>query len=88
MDRYCALELKEYRRIFRANDEVCWSLSHLGYPSLIPWQAGQLDNISRRFAFFRRLLSTYDTDFSRVFSPEWKVGCALCVKWGDVTRYA
>ncbi|KAF8526023.1 Vps53-like protein [Hysterangium stoloniferum] len=69
IDRYCVVELKEYRRIFRATDE-----------------AGQLDNISRRFAYFRRLLSTYDTDFSPVFPPEWKVDCALSVKWGDITR--
>lgn len=52
-----------------------------------PKQAGQLDNISRRFAFFRRLLASYDTDFSHIFPTEWKVGCALTVKWGDVTRY-
>ncbi|KIJ51343.1 hypothetical protein M422DRAFT_157993 [Sphaerobolus stellatus SS14] len=69
IDRFCSIELKEYRRIFRATDE-----------------AGQLDNISRRFAYFRRLLSTYDTDYARVFPAEWKVGCALAVKWNEVTR--
>ncbi|KAF8583856.1 hypothetical protein K439DRAFT_1617197 [Ramaria rubella] len=86
IDRYCAIELKEYRRIFRASDEACCSFLILNWLLTTYWQAGQLDNISRRFAFFRRLLSTYDTDFSRIFPPDWRVGCALCVKWGDVTR--
>ncbi|KAF8893571.1 Vps53-like protein [Infundibulicybe gibba] len=58
VDRYVALELKEYRRIFRTTDE-----------------AGQLDNISRRFAWFRRLLQSHEIEQGRVFPSEWKVGC-------------
>ncbi|GJJ08442.1 hypothetical protein Clacol_002658 [Clathrus columnatus] len=69
IDHFCTLELKEYRRIFRASDE-----------------AGQLDNISRRFAYFKRLIAKYDADFARVFPIEWKVGYALCTKWNEITR--
>ncbi|KZT71823.1 hypothetical protein DAEQUDRAFT_744138 [Daedalea quercina L-15889] len=69
MERYVALELKEYRRIFRATDE-----------------AGQLDNLSRRFAWFKRLLQTHDTEQGRVFPAEWKVGWFLCAKFIEITR--
>lgn len=69
VDRYVALELKEYRRIFRATDE-----------------AGQLDNLSRRFAWFRRLLQTHETEQGRVFPEEWKVGWFLCSKFIEITR--
>lgn len=70
IDRYCAIELKEYRRIFRTTDE-----------------AGQLDNLSRRFAFFRRTLQTHDTERAKVFPQEWKVGQHMCAKFIEVTRY-
>lgn len=70
MDRYVALELKEYRRIFRATDE-----------------AGQLDNLSRRFAWFRRLLQTHETEQGRVFPAEWKVGWFITAKFIEITRY-
>ncbi|KAI0358545.1 hypothetical protein OH77DRAFT_1420941 [Trametes cingulata] len=69
IDRYVALELKEYRRIFRATDE-----------------AGQLDNLSRRFAWFRRLLQTHETEQGRVFPAEWKVGWFLTAKFIEITR--
>ncbi|KAF7315688.1 hypothetical protein MIND_00084400 [Mycena indigotica] len=69
IERYVAIELKEYRRIFRTNDE-----------------AGQLDNISRRFAWFRRLLQTHEVEQGRVFPAEWKVGWHLLAKFSDITR--
>ncbi|CDO68963.1 hypothetical protein BN946_scf184782.g11 [Trametes cinnabarina] len=69
IERYVALELKEYRRIFRATDE-----------------AGQLDNLSRRFAWFRRLLQTHETEQGRVFPAEWKVGWFLTAKFIEITR--
>ncbi|KAG5717946.1 Vacuolar protein sorting-associated protein 53 like protein [Termitomyces sp. T112] len=69
IDRYVALELKEYRRIFRSTDE-----------------AGQLDNLSRRFAWFRRMLQTHEIEQGRVFPVEWKVGWCLLAKFVDITR--
>lgn len=69
VDRYVALELKEYRRIFKATDE-----------------AGQLDNVSTRFAWFRRLIQTHETETGRVFPAEWKVGWHLTAKYVDITR--
>ncbi|KAF9241838.1 Vps53-like protein [Melanogaster broomeanus] len=69
IERYVTLELKEYRRIFRASDE-----------------AGHLDNISRRFAWFRRLLTSHETEIGRVFPAEWRVGWWLFAKFVAVTR--
>lgn len=69
IERYVAIELKEYRRIFRTSDE-----------------AGQLDNISRRFAWFRRLLQTHEVEQGRVFPSEWKVGWHLLAKFSEITR--
>ncbi|KAJ7045845.1 Vps53-like protein [Mycena alexandri] len=69
IERYVAIELKEYRRIFRTTDE-----------------AGQLDNISRRFAWFRRLLQTHEIEQGRVFPSEWKVGWYLLAKFSEITR--
>ncbi|KAJ7647012.1 Vps53-like protein [Roridomyces roridus] len=69
IERYVAIELKEYRRIFRTSDE-----------------AGQLDNISRRFAWFRRTLQTHEVEQGRVFPAEWKVGWYLLAKFSEITR--
>ncbi|KAJ7077323.1 Vps53-like protein [Mycena belliarum] len=69
IERYVAIELKEYRRIFRTSDE-----------------AGQLDNISRRFAWFRRLLQTHEVEQGRVFPSDWRVGWHLLAKFSEITR--
>ncbi|KAJ2922569.1 hypothetical protein H1R20_g14519, partial [Candolleomyces eurysporus] len=69
VDRFVALEMKEYRRIFRTNDE-----------------AGQLDNLSRRYAWFRRLISSFEIEQGRVFPAEWKVGWHLLAKFAEITR--
>ncbi|KAF7361607.1 Vacuolar protein sorting-associated protein 53 [Mycena venus] len=69
IERYVAIELKEYRRIFRTSDE-----------------AGQLDNISRRFAWFRRLLQTHEVEQGRAFPSDWKVGWHLLAKFSEITR--
>ncbi|KAI0266660.1 Vps53-like protein [Gloeopeniophorella convolvens] len=67
--RYTALLLAEYRRVFRLTDE-----------------AGQLDNISRRFAWFRRILSTHEGGLGRAFLSEWNVGWWLVGGFIDITR--
>ncbi|KDR67572.1 hypothetical protein GALMADRAFT_79772 [Galerina marginata CBS 339.88] len=69
IQRFVALELKEYRRIFRTNDE-----------------AGQLDNLSRRFAWFRRLLQTHEIEQGRVFPAEWRVSWHLLAKFAEISR--
>lgn len=51
-------------------------------------EAGQLDNISRRFAWFRRLLQTHELEQGRVFPAEWRVGWHLLAKFTEITRCA
>lgn len=69
VERYVALELKEYRRIFKPTDE-----------------AGQLDNISNRFGWCRRLLQTHETETGRVFPGDWQVAWHLVAKFVEITR--
>ncbi|EIW83097.1 hypothetical protein CONPUDRAFT_121483 [Coniophora puteana RWD-64-598 SS2] len=69
IDRYVAMELKEYRRIFRASDE-----------------AGYLDNVSRRYAWFKRLLQHHELEQGRAFPSDWKVGWYLFAKFSVITR--
>lgn len=73
IDFYTNVQLKEYRRIFRATDE-----------------AGQLDNVARRFAWFRRILKLYDDEHARVFEEgpikQWNVSKELIRKFTEITR--
>jgi len=69
LDWYVALQLREYRRIFRATDE-----------------AGQLDNVARRFAWFRRVLKGYEEEHREAFLPQWDVERALVRRWAEMTR--
>jgi regulator of replication initiation timing len=66
---YCNTQLREYRQIFRGNDE-----------------AGSLDNISRRYAWFKRMLKVYDEEHSTIFPPVWKVNEVLANNYCDGTK--
>lgn len=69
LDWYCSLQLREYRRIFRATDE-----------------AGQLDNVSRRFAWFRRVIKQHDEEHEVAFPEPWQAPRALTARFSDITR--
>lgn len=53
-------------------------------------EAGQLDNVARRFAWFRRILKIYDEEHARVFEEEpikkWNVIKELIRKFTEITR--
>ena len=55
-------------------------------------EAGGLDNVGRRFAWFRRVLARHeaemenDKDDKRVFPENWKVGWAMFAKFSEITR--
>ncbi|KAK8121649.1 hypothetical protein PG984_010319 [Apiospora sp. TS-2023a] len=66
---YVNTELREYRKVFRGNDE-----------------AGSLDNIGRRYAWFRRMIKTYEEEHYGIFPPHWKVGEVLATAFCDGTR--
>ena len=66
---YCNTQLREYRQLFRGNDE-----------------AGSLDNISRRYSWFKRMLKSYDDEHAMIFPPSWKVGETLANVYCEGTR--
>ncbi|KAK6431320.1 Vacuolar protein sorting-associated protein 53, partial [Oleoguttula sp. CCFEE 5521] len=66
---YCNTQLREYRQVFRGNDE-----------------AGSLDNISRRYSWFNRMLKAYDAEHAALFPPYWKVNEMLANAYCEGTR--
>ncbi|MCJ1397027.1 Vacuolar protein sorting-associated protein 53 [Xylographa trunciseda] len=66
---YCNTQLREYRQVFRGNDE-----------------AGSLDNISRRYSWFKRMLKTYDDQHAAIFPAPWRVDEMLANAFCEGTR--
>jgi len=66
---YCNTQLREYRQVFRGNDE-----------------AGSLDNITRRYSWFNRMLKMYDTEHAVLFPPHWRVIEMLANSFCESTR--
>ena len=66
---YCNTQLREYRQVFRGNDE-----------------AGSLDNISRRYSWFNRMMKTYDVEHAAIFPTHWKVNEMLANSFCEGTR--
>ncbi|KAF5985265.1 VP52-54 complex protein [Fusarium bulbicola] len=69
MNWYVNTELREYRQVFRGNDE-----------------AGSLDNIGRRYAWFKRMMKTHDDEHAMIFPPHWRANEALAAAFCDGTR--
>lgn len=66
---YCNTQLREYRQVFRGNEE-----------------AGSLDNISRRYSWFKRMLKTYDEEHAAIFPVYWRVNEVLANVYAEGTR--
>lgn len=66
---YCNFQLREYRQVFRNNEE-----------------AGSLDNISRRYSWFRRILKIYDEEYAGIFPVSWRVNEILANVFCEGTR--
>lgn len=66
---YCNTQLREYRQVFRNNEE-----------------AGSLDNISRRYSWFRRILKIYDEENAAIFPASWRVNETLANIFCEGTR--
>ncbi|KAK4228527.1 putative vacuolar protein sorting-associated protein 53 [Podospora fimiseda] len=66
---YVNTELREYRQVFRGNDE-----------------AGSLDNIGRRYAWFKRTLKTHEEEHAIIFPQHWRVNEQLAMSFCDGTR--
>jgi len=66
---YVNTQLREYRQVFRGNDE-----------------AGSLDNIGRRYSWFRRMLKTYEDEHAGIFPIMWRVNEVLANAFCEGTR--
>jgi hypothetical protein len=66
---YVNTQLREYRQVFRGNDE-----------------AGSLDNIGRRYSWFRRMLKTYEDEHAGIFPFPWRVNEVLANTFCEGTR--
>jgi vacuolar protein sorting-associated protein 53 len=66
---YVNTELREYRQVFRGNDE-----------------AGNLDNIGRRYAWFKRMMKTHEEEHASIFPSYWKANEVLATAFCDGTR--
>lgn len=66
---YINTELREYRQVFRGNDE-----------------AGSLDNIGRRYSWFRRTVKSHEDEHAMIFPPYWRVNELLATAFCDGTR--
>ncbi|POY71074.1 hypothetical protein BMF94_5831 [Rhodotorula taiwanensis] len=49
-------------------------------------EAGQLDNIARRFAWFRRVLKSHEEENAHIFPAGWNVGAVLAAGFSEVTK--
>ncbi|WFD36548.1 Vacuolar protein sorting-associated protein 53 [Malassezia cuniculi] len=49
-------------------------------------EAGQLDNVPRRYAWFRRVLRQFTDEHADAFLPDWRVDCQLLARFADITR--
>ncbi|KAG9240861.1 Vps53-like protein [Calycina marina] len=66
---YVNTQLREYRQVFRGNDE-----------------AGSLDNIGRRYSWFKRMLKTYEDEHAGIFLTQWRVNEVLANSFCEGTR--
>ncbi|PKI83582.1 Vps53p [Malassezia vespertilionis] len=49
-------------------------------------EAGQLDNVPRRYAWFKRILRTHADEHAAAFLPAWHVDQQLLVLFSEITR--
>ncbi|WVQ79954.1 hypothetical protein IAT38_002055 [Cryptococcus sp. DSM 104549] len=49
-------------------------------------EAGQLDNVPRRYAWFRRVLKHHDEEDASLFPPSWEVTRLLVTSFSECTR--
>ena len=66
---YCNTQLRQYRNIFKGDQE-----------------AGSLDNIDRRYAWFKKTLKVYDDDHAAIFPSHWRVNEIMANVFAEGTR--
>jgi vacuolar protein sorting-associated protein 53 len=66
---YCNTQLRQYRHIFKGDQE-----------------AGSLDNIDRRYSWFKKTLKVYDDEHAVIFPPHWRVNEIMANVFAEGTR--
>lgn len=66
---YCNTQLRQYRHIFKGDQE-----------------AGSLDNIDRRYSWFKKTLKIYDEEHAAIFPSHWRVNEILANVFAEGTR--
>lgn len=66
---YCNTQLRQYRHIFKGDQE-----------------AGSLDNIDRRYSWFKKTLKVYDDEHAAIFPPHWRVNEIMANVFAEGTR--
>lgn len=74
---YCNTQLREYRAVFSFRGAA----ANTGGD-----EAGSLDNIGRRYSWFKRLLKVYDDEHGVIFPPQWRVNEVLANSFCEGTR--
>jgi hypothetical protein len=49
-------------------------------------EVSQLDNISRRYAFLKRILKVCDDEHAEIFPATWAVSGRVCQKFCEYTK--
>ena len=66
---YCNTQLRQYRQIFKGDQE-----------------AGSLDNIDRRYSWFKKTLKAYDDEHAAIFPTHWRVNEIMANVFAEGTR--
>ncbi len=66
---YCNTQLRQYRQIFKGDQE-----------------AGSLDNVGRRYAWFKKTLKVYDDEHAAIFPSHWRVNEIMTNVYAEGTR--
>ncbi|KAL7749580.1 Vacuolar protein sorting-associated protein 53 [Sorochytrium milnesiophthora] len=77
VDWYCSLILREYRSIFRINDEACF---------LPPVGLASLEHVPRRFAWLKRILKLFEDEHAAVFPKAWALNETLADRFCEDTK--
>lgn len=49
-------------------------------------EVSQLDNVSRRYAFLKRILKVCDDEHAEIFPTSWAVSARVCEKFCEYTK--
>lgn len=58
------------------------------YRRVFQGEASHLDNVSRRYAWFRRILRTHEEENGAIFPAPWNVEAVLAAGFSEITRCA